>query len=73
MQHIQLHITVRVSYMYSHHSMCLVIEYYSTYFGWSKNRYQDTPAAHHYQSMEALKHPRLAYLNLGTAEMNQVF
>ena len=38
-----------------------------------KNRYQDTPAAHHYQSMEALKHPRLAYLNLGTAEMNQVF
>ena len=28
--------------------------------------YQDTPAAHDYQSTEALKHPRLAYLNLGT-------
>jgi len=35
-------------------------------FGHSISFNQDTPAAHDYQSREALKHPRLAYLNLGT-------
>lgn len=38
----------------------------------AQKTYQDTPAAHHYQSTEALKHPRLAYLNLGTKQ-NEAF